>query len=154
MEKFTKLEKGTFVKNGKEYDYVVEVADDFPKKKVGNVRLKIIEERPTIRKIRTRYDPDIQVYGDKNASMEIVLGYDMKEINKALKYFLFTLLSPFYLVGIFYSFHQMGQHSYKFIAAMDSLYADSCHCNFGNNAHKAVLQDKYEYACRISKGKG
>jgi len=100
MEKFTKLEKGTFVKNGKEYDYVVEVADDFPKKKIGNVRLKIIEERPAIRKIRTRYDPEITMYGDKDASMEISLGYDMKEIKKALRNLLFTSIGPFYVAGM------------------------------------------------------
>ena len=80
MPKFTELEKGTFVKDGKEYDYVVEIADDFPKKKTGNVRLKIIEEKPAIRKIRTRYDPEITMYGDKNASMELILGYDINEI--------------------------------------------------------------------------
>ena len=49
-------------------DYEIEIADDFPKKKEGNVRLKIIEERPAIRKIRTRYDPEITMYGDKNAN--------------------------------------------------------------------------------------
>lgn len=100
MEKFTELEKGTFVKNGKEYDYVVEIAKDFPKKKIGNVRLKIIEERPAIRKIRTRYDPEITMYGDKNASMEVSLGYDIKEIKKALRNFLFTSLGPFYAAGM------------------------------------------------------
>ena len=100
MEKFAKLKKGTFVKNGKEYDYIVEIADDFPKKKVGNVRLRIIEERPAIRKIRTRYDPEITMYGDKNASMELTLGYNMKEIKKMLRTFLFTLIGPFYLAGM------------------------------------------------------
>lgn len=100
MEKFTELEKGTFVKNGKEYDYIVEIADSFPKKKVGNVRVKIIEERPVIRKIRTRYDPDITMYGDKNASMDLVLGYDMKEIKKAFRDFITAFIMPFYMIGI------------------------------------------------------
>ncbi|PIN86713.1 hypothetical protein COV19_03490 [Candidatus Woesearchaeota archaeon CG10_big_fil_rev_8_21_14_0_10_44_13] len=98
MSKFTELEKGTLVKNGKEYDYMIEIADDFPKKKEGNVRLRIIDERPAIRKVRIRYDPEITMFGDKGASMEVALGYDMKEINKTLKYLLFTLLMPFYLV--------------------------------------------------------
>ncbi|MCX6707703.1 MAG: hypothetical protein NT001_06210 [Candidatus Woesearchaeota archaeon] len=98
MSKFTELEKGTLVKNGKEYDYIVEIAEDFPKKREGNVRLKIIDERPAIRKVRTRYDPEITMFGDKGASMEVTLGYNMKEINKTLKYLLFTLLMPFYLV--------------------------------------------------------
>ena len=100
MEKFTELEKGTFVKDGKEYDYLVEIADDFPKIKIGNVRLKVIEERPAIRKIRTRYDPEITMYGDKNASMEISLGYDMKEIKKTLRNLLFTSIGPFYVAGM------------------------------------------------------
>ncbi len=101
MKKFIELEKGTFVKNGKEYDYIMEIAEDFPKKKVGNVRLKIIEERPAINKIRTRYDPEITMYGDKNASMELMLGYDMNEIRKASKRLLFTLFAPFYFGAIF-----------------------------------------------------
>ena len=100
MEKFTKLQKGTFVKNGKEYDYEVEIADDFPIKKQGNVRLRIIQERPAIHKIRTRYDPEIQMYGDKNASMELTLGYDTKSLKKTLKHLLFSLIFPFYTVGI------------------------------------------------------
>lgn len=100
MEKFTKLEKGTFVKDGKEYDYIVEIAKDFPKEKAGNIRIRIIEERPAIRKIRTRYDPDITMYGDKDASMELALGYDMKNVKKALRYLLFSLLFPFYFTGI------------------------------------------------------
>lgn len=100
MPKFTELEKGAFVKDGKEYDYVVEIADDFPKKKTGNVRLRIIEEKPAIRKIRTRYDPDITMYGNKNASMELILGYDIKEIKKAFRYFMTALIMPFYLIGI------------------------------------------------------
>ena len=102
MSKFTELVKGTFVKNGKEYDYIVEIAEDFPKEEAGNVRLKIIEERPTIRKIRTRYDPEITTYGDKDASMELVLGYDMKEVKRAFRMLLFTLTFPFYvlLVGL------------------------------------------------------
>jgi len=101
MEKYIELNKGTFERNGKEYDYIVEIPKCSLKKRTGNMRLRIIEERPVIHKIRTRYDPDIQVFGDKDASMELLLGYDLKEINKALKYFLFTLLSPFYVVGIF-----------------------------------------------------
>jgi len=100
MPAFTELEKGTFEKNGKEYDYTLEIAEDFPKKKAGNVRLRITEERPAIRKIRTRYDPDISIYGDKNASLEISLGYDMKEIKKALRRLLFTIISPFYFTGV------------------------------------------------------
>ena len=99
MLKFTELEKGAFVKNGREYDYIIEIADDFPKKKTGNVRLKIIEEKPVIRKIRTRYDPEIELYGDKDASMELILGYDPKELKKAFRFLLFTSISPFYLFG-------------------------------------------------------
>lgn len=99
MSKFIELEKGTLVKKGKEYDYIVEIADDFPKK-TGNVRLRIIEERPLIKKVRTRYDPNITMYGDKKASMELFLGYDMKEIKKSLRRLLFTLIAPFYFTGI------------------------------------------------------
>ena len=104
MQKYTKLEKGTFVKNGKEYDYEVEIADDFPLKKEGNVRLRIIEERPAIHKVRTRYDPEIEMYGDKNASMELTLGYNMKEVKSTLKHLIFTIISPFYFVGIAMAF--------------------------------------------------
>ena len=104
MQKYTKLEKGTFVKNGKEYDYEVEISDDFPMKKEGNVRLRIIEERPAIHKVRTRYDPEIAMYGDKNASMELLLGYDMRIIKKTLRNLLITLLMPLYLAGLVFAF--------------------------------------------------
>src|SRR3989338_5142277 len=103
MEKrFTEVERGKFQKLGNEYGYVIELGDDFDKKK--DVRVRIIEEKPIIHKIRTRYDPDITMYGDKNASMEVLLGYDIKQINKAFRFFLFTLLGPFYFIGVFLLF--------------------------------------------------
>jgi len=100
MKKFTQLEKGTLVKNEKEYDYVIEVAEDFPKRKAGNVRLRIIEERPAIHKVRTRYDPEITMFGDKKASMDLVLGYDTKEMKKTFRHLVFSLISPVYLLLI------------------------------------------------------
>jgi hypothetical protein len=97
-KKFTEVEKGTFQKVGREYDYVVEVGEEFNGKK--DMRVRIIEERPVIKKIRTRYDPEITMYGDKNASMELVLGYNMKDIKNTLRNLLFTLLGPFYFAGM------------------------------------------------------
>ena len=42
-KKFTEIEKGTFQKLGKEYDYVVELGEGFNGKK--DVRVRIIEEK-------------------------------------------------------------------------------------------------------------
>ena len=103
MPKFTQLEKGTFVREGKEYDYIVEIAEDFPKRKEGNVRLRIIEERPAIHRVRTRYDPEITMYGDKNASMDLVLGYNPKEMKGLLGRLIFTLLGPFFILLIYFA---------------------------------------------------
>ena len=95
---FSKIEEGKLLRKGTEYDYVIE-AD-----KNDHFRLRVIKEKPVIEKVRTRYDPDITIYGDKNASMDVMLGYDIKEINKSLRFFIFTLLSPFYFAGIFILF--------------------------------------------------
>ena len=91
---YSKIEEGKLVRKGTEYGYVIE-ADAKDK-----IRFRIISEKPIIEKVRTRYDPEIQLYGDKNASMEVSLGYDMKEINKIIKYAKYFILGmP--LVSIF-----------------------------------------------------
>ncbi len=95
-EKFTEIEKGTFQKLGKEYDYVVEVAEDFNGKK--NMRVRVIEERPLITKVRTRYDPEIQLFGSKNASMNVSLGYNMKDIDWTIKWMKHAFLLPVYVL--------------------------------------------------------
>lgn len=103
-KKFTEVERGTFQKVGKEYDYVLEVGDDFNGKK--DMRVRIIEERPVIEKVRTRYDPEIQLFGSKNASMNVSLGYNMKEINSTIKWLKHAFLLPIYVSGfiVFYFF--------------------------------------------------
>ena len=62
--------------------------------------MRIIDERYAIKKVRTRYDPEITLYGDKDASMELMMGYDMKQINSTLRWLLFTSISPFFFGGI------------------------------------------------------
>lgn len=99
MAKFTELEKGTLTKEGKEYDYAIEIADDFPKTQGNNIRIKILQQRPAIKKVRTRYDPDIFMQGDKDASMQILLGYDVKALKSARRQFLSLLLVPLLLAG-------------------------------------------------------
>ena len=105
-KKFTEIEKGTFQKLGKEYDYIVEVGEDFNGEK--DARIRIIEERPIIRKLRTRYDPEIELFGDKNASMNISLGYNIKNIDWTIKWLKHAFLMPIYSVGFtalfYYSF--------------------------------------------------
>ncbi len=100
MKKYIQLEKGTLVKDGTKYGYVLEVAEDFHNNKASNVRLRVIDEKPIIKKITTRYDPEIIIQGDKNASMDIVLGYDMEEINNSGRFLLYTLGSPFFFAGM------------------------------------------------------
>jgi len=101
MPKFTEIEKGTFIKNGKEYDYITEVEDT--KDSTVNARIRIIEERPAIRKIRTRYDPEIKMYGNKNATMEIMLGYDKKELDKSLWRLITLIMTPIICALIVYT---------------------------------------------------
>ncbi len=104
MEKrFTEIEKGTFQKLGNEYDYIIEVSDDFSGEK--DARIRITEERPIIRKLRTRYDPEIEVFGDKNASMNISLGYDIKTIDRTIKWLKHTILLPAYSIGFVFLFY-------------------------------------------------
>ncbi|NQV77734.1 MAG: hypothetical protein HQ490_05195, partial [Lutibacter sp.] len=86
----------TLVKEGVEYDYLIEIADDFPKQE-NNVRIKIIEERPKIRKVRTRYDPEIEMFGEQGATMDIVMGYDVEGLKGNLRSFLSLLSFPFLL---------------------------------------------------------
>ena len=93
------INKGKFFNKGKEFDYVLEATDSFPKSKEADIRIRIIDERPAIRKVRTRYDPTITMYGDKDASMELLLGYDIKDINKAGRNLIMMLIMPFYLAG-------------------------------------------------------
>ena len=105
-KKFTEVERGTFQKVGKEYDYIVEVGEDFNGKK--DARIRIIEERPIIRKLRTRYDPEIELFGDKNASMNVSLGYNIKNIDSTIKWLKHAFLLPIYGIGFtalfYYSF--------------------------------------------------
>lgn len=96
-EKFTEIDRGAFQKLGKEYDYVVEVGEDFNGKK--NMRVRVIEERPLITKVRTRYDPEIQLFGSKNASMNVSLGYNMKDIDWTIKWMKHAFLLPIYSLG-------------------------------------------------------
>src|SRR3989344_2121181 len=77
MEKnFTEIEKGTFQKLGKEYDYIVEIGEHFN--------------------------------GDKNASMNVSFGYNIKNIDSTIKWLKYALLLPIYGIGftalIYYSF--------------------------------------------------
>ena len=65
-----------------------------------DVRVRIIEEKPIIKKVRTRYDPEIQLFGDKRASMNVSLGYSMKEIDSTIKWMKHAFLLPIYVVGI------------------------------------------------------
>jgi len=107
MEKnFTEIEKGTFQKLGKEYDYIVEIGEHFNGEK--DARIRIIEERPIIRKLRTRYDPEIELFGDKNASMNVSFGYNIKNIDSTIKWLKHAFLLPIYGIGftalIYYSF--------------------------------------------------
>jgi len=105
-KKFTEIEKGTFQKLGKEYDYIIEVGEDFNGEK--DARIRIIEERPIIIKLRTRYDPEIELFGDKNASMNISLGYNIKNIDSTIKWLKHAFLLPVYSIGVtalfYYSF--------------------------------------------------
>ena len=105
-KKFTEIEKGTFQKLGKEYDYIVEIGEHFNGEK--DARIRIIEERPIIRKLRTRYDPEIELFGDKNASMNVSFGYNIKNIDSTIKWLKYALLLPIYGIGftalIYYSF--------------------------------------------------
>ncbi len=96
-KKFTEIEKGTFQKLGKEYDYIVEIGEHFNGEK--DARIRIIEERPIIRKLRTRYDPEIEIFGDKNASMNISLGYNIKNIDQTIKWLKHAFLLPLYSMG-------------------------------------------------------
>ena len=102
-KKFTEIEKGTFQKLGNEYDYIVEVGRDFNGEK--DARIRIIEERPIIRKLRTRYDPEIELFGNKNASMNVSFGYNIKTIDSAIKWLKHTLLLPVYSIGLIASFY-------------------------------------------------
>lgn len=107
MPKFTELEKGTLVKEGTEYDYVIEIADDFPRSK--GVRVRVIEERPKIRKIRTRYDPEIKMYGEEGASMELVLGYNWEEIKNTFRFFISLTIFPFYIAFLVWFFTRISR---------------------------------------------
>src|SRR3989338_1425397 len=102
-KKFTEVERGTFQKVGKEYDYVVEIGEDFNGKK--DARIRIIEERPIIRKLRTRYDPEIELFGDKNASMNVSLGYNIKNIDSTIKWLKHVFLLPVYSIGFIALFY-------------------------------------------------
>jgi hypothetical protein len=97
-KKFTEVEKGAFQKLGKEYDYIVELGEDFNGKK--DVRARIVEEKPIIKKVRTRYDPEIQLFGDKKASMNVSLGYNMKDIDSRIKVLFHVFLMPIYSIGL------------------------------------------------------
>ena len=103
-QKFIEVNRGVLGKGAKEYEYVLEVSTDILEKKVGNARLRLIEEKPSIRKIRTRYDPEISIEGDKDASMELYLGYNPKELKSALKKLIMIVTMPFisfFFVGLY-----------------------------------------------------
>lgn len=99
MPKFTKIDQGKFAKLGKEYSYVIEIAEDKPIKKEQDIRLRVVDEKPVIKKIRTRYDPEIKLFGDKKASMNLTLGYDMKELKDTIKYLAGIIIGPFVITG-------------------------------------------------------
>ena len=110
-KKFTEVERGTFQKVGKEYDYVVEIGEDFNGKK--DMRARVIEERPVIEKVRTRYDREIQLFGSKNASMNVSLGYNMKEVNSTIKWLKHAFLLPIYSIGFFAFFWASFYYIFK-----------------------------------------
>ena len=95
MEKdsYKKLGEGVIEKPGKLYKYILELKDDLPVNE-KNIRLKITEEKPEVKKIRTRYDPEIEIFGNKNSYVNANLGYSIKEIKNTMKLFWVFTLSP------------------------------------------------------------
>lgn len=109
MPKFTKIDEGKFAKLGREYRYVVEIADEKHIKADQKIRLRIVDEKPIIRKIRTRYDPEIKLFGDKKATMNLSLGYNMKELKNTIMYLFLTLTGPFILTGAMFGLIQINK---------------------------------------------
>jgi len=74
-----KVEEGNFEKQGKEYNYVIEQNKNIPLEKDG-IRVRIIKHKPVIKTITTRYEPHVEVTGDKDAFVPSYFGYDMKNL--------------------------------------------------------------------------
>jgi len=107
MPKYTKVDEGKIQKLGNEYSYVIEIAQDKPTKKEQDIRLRIVDEKPIIKKIRTRYDPEITLFGDKKATMNLTLGYNIKELKNTTKWLLASLTFPFVLMGTMFGLTQL-----------------------------------------------
>lgn len=96
MSRFIPIDKGRFARLGRGYDYIVELSGD----DLRDVRVRIIEDKPIIKRVRTRYDPEITVFGDDNAEMDVFLGYNIKDLNRTFRDLIFSLFMPF-IVGFY-----------------------------------------------------
>lgn len=84
-EVWHRVDSGSFEKQGKEYKYVVEQDKNKPiNTSSKNVRMRIIKEKPVVRRIRTRYDPTISVIGDEGAVAPAFFGFDMKVLKPSI----------------------------------------------------------------------
>lgn len=75
---FHKVEEGTFEKDKKEYKYVIEQDKNLPLEK--SARVRITKVTPVVDKIRTRYEPHVEVDGDAGAFVPSYFGYDPKRL--------------------------------------------------------------------------
>jgi hypothetical protein len=98
-----KVENGAFEKDGKEYKFVIERNKNKPiNTKSKNVRMRIVQEKPVVRRVRTRFDPVIQAEGDQDAVVPTYIGYDLKHLKPGpISLIIFTSM-PFILIDSFF----------------------------------------------------
>lgn len=77
-KKYKKLDEGTFTKDDMDYSYVIE--QDNTQTLPNNVRVRITKVKPKIKAVRTRYEPHIEVEGERNAYVPAYFGYDPKRL--------------------------------------------------------------------------
>lgn len=81
-----KVESGSFARDGKEFDYIIEQDKNksLDPSQPSNVRVRIVNSKPVVEKVRTRYDPVIQVFGEEGAVMPTWLGYSLRRLRPSI----------------------------------------------------------------------
>lgn len=102
-----KIEKGSFDKKGKSYDYVIEQNKNTPLDK-GGARVRIIKSYPKVKAIRTRYEPHIEVDGEEGAYVPSYFGYNPKGLRSFIVPILLIFITVWTFMLLFFNINIVG----------------------------------------------
>lgn len=94
-----KVDSGELTRDGKDYEYVIEQNKNEPIE--TSARLRITKVKPTVQRIRTRYEPHVDIVGDAGAVVPSYFGYDVKRLANMLTPILFGSVFVMMVDGFF-----------------------------------------------------